>query len=897
MNKSKSGWGWFLFILGLIFTLGLAYAIENSKHKRDEEEARKKLEAEIALELQRTKEAEKAREAEDLRQKQLRRINSKLDSVRKAWQAFSSLIQLRNGYLAKFQMDEWKIVTKALQEELAVIPAKGIGLPKADERMVQEFLDYYKNSENYRNDFNGKFVENELAIYSAFFDSLESRKLDLQQRTAIITNDDNNLVIAGAGSGKTTTIVGKVAYLINRYKVAPERILLISFTNQSASTLGGRINIPGIEAKTFHKFGIDVICEVDGAKPSIFDSNQMDGLLRVWFKELLENSAYISKVTTFFADFLKLPKAEEDFNNQGELCQFLKDQNCSPYKMVEITTQGRRTYRREVVKSVEECKIANFLLFNSLEYEYEKPYEHETSTKAYQQYKPDFQINFNDKRIYLEHFALNRKGTVPAFFADAQKGESHADATNRYKEGIKWKRQLHAEHGTTMIETFSYEMKEGTLYGELEKKLKAKEVTLKRKSEKEIWSIIQEAAPDEIDGMIQLFKTFISLLKSNNYGIKDLVQKNAKTNQGFEKERNEKFIEIVSPLFERYQSYLKDRNEIDFSDMINLAAKYIQTGQYNKSYDYVVIDEFQDISIGRYQLVKALKLANHACRLFCVGDDWQSIYRFAGSDNSLFKEFEKYFGHTVKSKIEMTYRFHKPLLSRSSEFILKNPNQSHKNLKGVGTTRTTDLKIAYSSTGNQDDTVALEELLDELLATDPEIGKKEIMVLGRYSFDIKRIKNERGTFVINETTGSIQYKTLKSTFLTVHKAKGLEADIIIVINCNFGKYGFPSGMSDDPILNLLLSEADQFENGEERRLFYVAVTRAKEKAYLIADSYFKSKFINELEVASEDKTIQKCPRCVTADLVRKGGTTNGKQWAFWSCTNYLYGCAYQEWEK
>lgn len=882
MRKNRSFWGWILFILGFILTLGILDAIEKDKE-------REALEAE--------KEAQKVKEAEELRQKRLSRIDAKSDSVRKAWSKFKTMTTLENGYLAKFQVEEWKTATNGLRDELITMPTNGIGLPREKERIIKEFLDFHKNSELYRSDFNNLVINHELKLHAGFFDNVEGRKLDLQQRLAIITNDDNNLVIAGAGSGKTTTIVGKVAYLIDRYRVAPERVLLISFTNQSASTLGKRINIPGVEAKTFHKFGIDAICAVDGVKPSIFDSNQVNGLLRRWFMKLLENPAYLSKVNNFFISFLKEPKAQEDFKTQGEHIQFLKDQNYSPYKMVEALINGRKTYRREVVKSVEECKIANFLLFNGLEYEYEKPYEHQTATNVHHQYKPDFQIKFNGKRIYLEHFALNREGVVPAFFADTKKGETHADATMKYKAGMEWKRQLHDHHGTTLIETFSYEMKEGTLYSRLENNLRTKGVILNPKSEKEIWAIIEAAAKDDIDGMIQLFQTFIELLKSNNYEMNDVIQKNEKTRKGFEKERNERFLEIFRPLFEQYQDYLRDRNEIDFSDMINLATKYIQSGQYKNLYDYVIIDEFQDISIGRYKLVKALKEANKICRLFCVGDDWQSIYRFAGSDISLFKEFEKYFGHTVKSKIETTYRFHEPLLSRSSEFILRNPNQSSKDLKGVSNTRATELEIVYSSGGDQDDTEALEKLFDELIATDSEIRGKVITVLGRYSFDIKRIKNEAGTFMINESAGIIQYKTLKANFLTVHKAKGLEADIIIVINCNSGKHGFPSGMSDDNILNLLLSEADQFENGEERRLFYVAITRAKEKAYLVVDSYFKSKFINELEVASEDQTIKKCPRCITVDLVRRVGNSNGKQWAFWGCANYLYGCAYQEWEK
>ena len=269
----------------------------------------------------------------------------------------------------------------------------------------------------------------------------------------------------------------------------------------------------------------------------------------------------------------------------------------------------------------------------------------------------------------------------------------------------------------------------------------------------------------------------------------------------------------------------------------------------------------------------------------------------------MFKEFENYFGFTVKSKIETTYRFHNPLLNLSSGFIQKNPNQAKKELRGTSNKRNTDYKIYYSITDNQDDTLALKKIFDELLELNEDMEEKEIIILGRYGFDIDRIKNENSVFRIDKENGTISYsikteegeiKKLKAQFMTVHKAKGLEADIIIVLNCNSGKYGFPSEMSDDQVLNILLSEADQFENGEERRLFYVAMTRAKEKLYFVTDSSFKSKFIAELEVETGQTPNKKCPTCKTADVVlrRSGTANNGNTYKFFGCTNYLYGCDY-----
>ncbi len=862
----------------------------------DKDEKRKKQELEERL----------AREAET-RKQLLIFITGHLSNIRNAVSKFFSHLQNLNnyngGYFTNHELNSWKKSVSALYEAIKDRNYDDIGLDAKDSTLIKQFQDYYKNGDSHRNYYNREFIKHELRKYSSFFDNIENRKLDIQQRTAIVTDEDNNIIIAGAGSGKTTTIVGKVGYVISRYKVPADQILLISFTNKSASTLAGRINIPGVEAKTFHKFGKDVIAAVEQKQPSIFDENQYKQLITGFFKELLRNPAYLNKVTSYFTNFLKPIKSQDEFKNQGEYFQYLKDQNFSTYKAKSVQYKNRTTVKREVVKSIEECNIANFLLFNSVEYEYEYPYAHETATQAYRQYKPDFTINPKSNTVYLEHFAINKNGKVPHFFANKEKGQTIEQATKDYTEGIKWKRELHAKYSTTLIETYSHEMFDNVLFDNLTKKLIAAGIQVKPKTPEEVWKIISESAKDEVDSFINLFQTFITLMKSNNYSIEDVKNKNKLVKVKFHQQRNSLFIEIITPIYEKYQKYLIERKEIDFSDMVNKAANYISTGKYKKKFSYVIIDEFQDISIGRYQLVKAIKDTNPACKLFCVGDDWQSIYRFSGSDIALFKEFEKYFGYTEKAKIETTYRFYDPLINLSSNFILKNPNQTKKELKGINNNKSSTYKIAYSTSENQDDTYALQGIFNELLISGKSKGK-EIFILGRYSFDIDRLKNEDGFLGIDKANETVSYSTrtnegetrrLTAQFMTVHKAKGLEADIIIVINCNSGKHGFPSGMSDDPVLNLLLSEADQFENGEERRLFYVAMTRAKDLVYFVADSSYKSKFIAELEVENVASEIKKCPKCKTADLVKRSGTKNGKEWAFYGCTNFMYGCSYQEW--
>jgi DNA helicase-4 len=601
-------------------------------------------------------------------------IRSRLPEIQSAVSEFSQLLSLTKGYFPNYQLQQWQNKHAGIHELLMALPEDTSIITEEEIDSILTIRSYLQDGESLRSKFNSYFIAEELKTYDTFFSNIENRKLDLQQRTAIITDEDNNLVIAGAGSGKTTTIVGKVKYILDRYKVTPDEILLISFTKNAASTLAERINVKGIEAKTFHKLGKDIIVACEAKQPSIADEAQFRPLIERIFRELLKEAHYLHKVTEYFTNYLKPVESQFDFKDQGEYIQYLKDQNFKTYKAKGIDRNGKLTYRMEVVKSIEECRIANFLLFNNVAYEYEYPYEVETVTDNYRQYKPDFTIRQGDQRIYLEHFGITRDGRVPDWFSGAD-GQS---ATEKYNADMAWKSALHQQHGTTLLETFSYEMSEGVLFDKLSAKLQAAGIVLKPKTAAEIWALISEVAPDETTTFITLIQTFITLMKSNNHSIDDLLQKNRSTQLRYFRERNIAFLEILSPIYEAYQHHLMSRNEIDFSDMINKATEYVAAGRYNRKLSHIIIDEFQDISIGRYKLIAALKTQNPACKLFCVGGDWQSIYRFSGSDLALFKDYEQYFGYTVKSRIETTYRFHPPLIGFSSRFIQKNPNQTKK---------------------------------------------------------------------------------------------------------------------------------------------------------------------------------------------------------------------------
>jgi DNA helicase-4 len=827
--------------------------------------------------------------------------HSKQEEIFAARQRFESFLRPGNGYFANYLLTSWKETFASLLEETKKIPFAGLAIDADLKNGIETIHNYFKSGENIRKAFNQKFVQKEIKTFEDLFKNIEGKSLDHQQQMAIVTDEDNNLVIAGAGSGKTTTVVGKVKYLQQKHGLQPEDFLLISFTNKSAASLAERIGKQGFEALTFHKFGLRIITECEGVKPSIFDESQFQLLLKRYFDELTTDKRYLKVLTDYFLNYLKPPKSQFDFENQGEYIQYLKDQNFRSYKPIRVKNKGIITIQREAVKSIEECMLANFLLFNGINYEYEAKYEFNTATAENQQYKPDFTIYVNGSRIYLEHFAISDRSDVPKFFAKA--GETYQTAKTRYWEKIGWARNLHRTNNTILIETHSYRFKDGTVFDHLRTQLESYGVTLSPLTEEQRWQKIKEAAKDEIDAIISLCCTFITLMKSNNYGFGDLESKNARISNRFFRSRNQAFFGLIRPLLEKYAEELNARNEVDFSDMINKATQLVSSNTYKKRYKYIIVDEFQDISIGRYKLLRAMKSADPSTRLFCVGDDWQSIYRFAGSDIALFKSFQAYFGTTERSTIETTYRYSNPLLTMSNGFITKNPNQSRKLLKSANHASVTKYFLKYSTDENQDDTSALIETFNHILSTNSAVDRKSIYILGRYSFDIKRIKNEEKQLWIDVERGFIEYVSrysdvntgkIKANFMTVHKSKGLEADIVIILNCNAGRHGFPAKLSDDPVLNLLLSEADQFENGEERRLFYVAMTRAKEAVYFISDAFQKSKFVLELELGQTSNSNLKCPECITADLVlrKAGAAKNGTPYKFYGCSNYLYGCSY-----
>jgi len=352
------------------------------------------------------------------------------------------------------------------------------------------------------------------------------------------------------------------------------------------------------------------------------------------------------------------------------------------------------------------------------------------------------------------------------------------------------------------------------------------------------------------------------------------------------------FLSIVEPLFIQYQNMMKENDYIDFNDMINLSTSFLEEGKIETNYKYIIVDEYQDISVSRFRLIKAIKDKTNAI-LMAVGDDWQSIYRFSGSDIDLFTSFNNYVGHTEKLKVEKTYRNAQDLIDIASKFILKNPKQLKKRLIS-DKNKTNPLKIIlYKKDVCEAVMFAIENIVTEY-------GEKSnVLILGRNNYDIEALQ-DNANFIVQTETDKIKvlckrYSSLEIEFLTVHKSKGLEADNVIVINMENKLSGFPNKIVDDPILSLVLSNSDKYEYAEERRLLYVAMTRTKNFTYFLAPDESKSCFIRELindnkniyyQNATTEEIISKnpkCPRCQHGTLILRKNI-DGK--TFLACSNY-----------
>lgn len=754
------------------------------------------------------------------------------------------------------------------------------------EILIKQFNDVIQDFDNYVENYNKEYVLSQKEKLKKYFDDVEGKKLDDQQRTALITDEYSNLIIAGAGSGKTLTILGKVKYLIEQKKVKPENILLLSFTKKTVDELNDRLKNIGLSARatTFHKLGYDTIKNNSEIIPALTNENTLHNVVKNYLeKEIFDNSEALEAYIVYVGCYMNIPEGHENFDSLGEKLdtekgidfQTLKSK-CEPdlNKVVKGTLD---TMKGEKVKSVEELTIANYLYLNGIEYEYEKPYPHGSIM-----YRPDFYLK--DYDIYLEHFGVDENNAAKWLTPFNEQ---------KYVEEMVLKRESHRTHNTKLLETYSYYSRDHILLDKLQEMLVKENVVFKPLDPKTIYTIVTKNDKNFGKEITNLIVTFINLSKSKQldyHSIISLFSDRNKVRNEFMMERQDMFLKFALPILKKYDSLLNEKNEIDFNDMINLATDLIKKNKPNYTYQHIIIDEYQDISYSRFNFIKEIRNLSGA-RLICVGDDWQSIYRFAGSDISLFTNFEKYVGKYEQLFIEHTYRNSQSLIDITSGYIQKNKKQIAKNPKSKKEPLENPIKFVYYSQGTAED-----KFINEVQSLADKNGNKPILVLGRHSFDI----NE---FIKLTTNSKIKYyerdeklviaglENIEIKYITVHKSKGLEADNVIILNLKNHLLGFPNKMTDDPMLSLLLNDDEEFRFAEERRLFYVALTRTRNEVVLLIPtdiSLFAEELVADnqflLSASNEQLSKTNCPYCQTGHLVIRENSISQNQ--FLGCSHY-----------
>ena len=429
----------------------------------------------------------------------------------------------------------------------------------------EEEVDAPKNDTDTMKDL-GLYVDNDETILT------EEEKARRRQ-----TATSNNTKTSGnkQSSGKTMTTVGKVRYLIDVQHVPAEKILLITFTRKAAESLSERLGEKKLKCRTFHKLALDIIGEATGEKPTI---TQPDFSVQVYHRLLEENPAFKAAITDYIIRSRYTMRDQFEYSSMED---YMMDRQKHGIQAFFKDMDGRPVF----CKSDEESQICDFLGSRGIKFRYEEKYEVSTVDAEYRQYCPDFSIYIDGpdgqvKRIYLEHFAVNEAGRCPSFFS--------SEDEVKYQQGITWKRDLHHQNGTILLETSSAGFHRGDVFQVLSKQLLDLGAVFSKATQENVARELQRQE-ENILGMLTAFNF---LLKSRSRSMDDIRREAGRGPDAVT------LNDIVAPFVEAYRRMEEENNEIDFTDAIIRATDLCNNG-HRPDYDYILVDEFQDISMDR----------------------------------------------------------------------------------------------------------------------------------------------------------------------------------------------------------------------------------------------------------------------------------------------------------
>lgn len=562
------------------------------------------------------------------------------------------LAEQQDRWLKRSDISSWQL---AIRKSFDAIP---LPVTRLDEfeccRDAWRYcLRWLNDSDSQRSQRNARWTERMLEQYADYFAQVESSPLNLSQARAVVNGEDSLLVLAGAGSGKTSVLVARAGWLVMRRQATAEQVLLLAFGRKAAEEMNerlrSRLHSEDFSARTFHSLALYIIRQGSNKSPVISKLEndtpaRHDFLIDVWRQQCSEKKAYASGWRQWISDELGWELEEGQFWQSNAL--------------------------------------ANRLVSR------------------------------------LERWL-----------------------------GLM---RMHGGAQAAMI----------------------------------------ESAPDEIRPLFS------------------------------------KRVKLMAPLLKAWKTALKEEGAVDFSGLIHQAINILDKGRFISPWKHILVDEFQDISPQRAELLAALRRQNRQTSLFAVGDDWQAIYRFSGAEMTLTTAFHHYFGEGECCVLDTTYRFNQRIGEVANTFVQRNPHQLKKSLNSLTKGTKKSLQLLPED--------QLEALLNKMSGyVKPH---ERIMVLARYHHLRPEVLDKAAT----------RWPTLNLEFMTIHASKGQQAEYVILLGLSQGDEGFPAPARESVMEAALLPKVEAFPDAEERRLAYVAITRAIHQVWLLYDRDRPSDFVAEL---------------------------------------------------
>ena len=661
--------------------------------------------------------------------------------------------------------------------------------------------------------------------------------LNDKQTEAVISLEKRLLVLAGAGSGKTKTLLQKLIYLIEEKGVSPSSILAITFTKNATNEMIDRLIISADQSSEYEKILYDKRMSktdkdleryyhqkkykwIDNLTVKTFHSfcygvlrthgvNEFDNKFKIIGEEKRDEEDELNRnvapETVFEAVHKLLIEQCENTEFLLLLKRYILDYVIDKIHLKKYDNQftpkdGKyfTTLDGTKVRSKSEQFIADWFYRHSIKYEYEPL----LNVKDFP-FRPDFYIP--DANLYIEHIS--------------DKSYATKNKEEQFQKG-----------NLLLVKTFESMTKDSALFNHTLDKI------VKNRLPSNYHRTISLTYKEEFNGYHQNVKDFVTqilritdMIKVENIPL-NVVLANSRQDQH---ERVRHFYELAIPIVEKYIHYCTDKSFLDFNDLISRTASLFThhediVNKYKNKYEYILVDEFQDVNNLQVELIKLL--LTDKTQLFCVGDDWQSIYGFRGSNVGYIVEFEKHFPSSKVIKLNLNYRSTQNIVGASNEVIKHN---KFKIEKEILSSKISEHKIVIFAGNTEDENIQfclnkVQELLEDGLTND------DILFLYRrskmYSPYFYRFRDEN----------------IRIQSKTIHASKGLEAKVVFILGLTDGSGGFPDIWMEDRIFQVIKKANHDLLVEEERRLFYVAITRAKDKLFLITEKGNESSFLKEI---------------------------------------------------